>query len=67
MHLARREARPSRSSEQRAVLETLHLRKVDLADRVVVVKPGGHVGESTRKDIAYARANDKPVSFTNPV
>lgn len=42
----------------------LHLRKIDPADRVLVVNPGGYVGESTGKEIAYARAQGKPVSFT---
>ena len=55
------------SSEQKTVLDMLHLRKIDLADRVLVVNPGGYIGESTGKEIAYARANDKPVSFTDPV
>jgi hypothetical protein len=53
--------------EQKMLLDALHLRKIDLADRVLVVNPGGYVGESTSKEIAYARATGKPVSFTNPV
>ncbi|MBB2924428.1 hypothetical protein [Cellulomonas cellasea] len=40
--------------------------KIDLADRVLVVNPGGYVGESTSKEIAYARATGKPISFTGP-
>lgn len=52
--------------EQKKALDTLHLRKIDLADRVLVVNPGGYVGESTRREIAYARAAGKPVSFTDP-
>lgn len=55
------------TDEQRAALGELHLRKIDLADRVLVVDPGGHVGESTLREIAYARAAGKPVSFTDPV
>lgn len=51
---------------QRAALGALHLRKIDLADRVLVVDPGGYVGESTRREIAYARAAGTPVSFTHP-
>jgi hypothetical protein len=54
-------------AEQKAALDALHLRKIDLADRVLVVNPGGYVGESTRREIAYARAAGKPVSFTDPV
>lgn len=54
------------TSEQKAALDALHLRKIDLADRVLVVNPGGYIGESTRREIAYARAAGKPVSFTDP-
>ncbi|MFB7874278.1 hypothetical protein ACFC06_03430 [Nocardia sp. NPDC056064] len=52
------------SAEQKALLDALHLRKIDLADRVLVVNPHGYIGESTRREIAYARATGKPVSFT---
>ena len=55
------------TSEQKAALDALHLRKIDLADRVLVVNPGGYIGESTSREIAYARATGKPVSFTDPV
>ena len=54
------------SDEQKAVLDALHLRKIDLADRVIIVNPGGYVGASTSREIAYARAAGKPVSFTHP-
>jgi len=37
--------------EQKALLDALHLRKIDLADRVLVVNPGGYIGESTRREI----------------
>ena len=53
------------SSEQKTLLDALHLRKIDLADRVLIVNPGGYIGESTRREIAYARAAGKPVSFTS--
>ena len=52
---------------QKTALAALHLRKIDLADRVLVVNPGGYVGESTSREIAYARATGKPISFTDPV
>ena len=55
------------TDEQKAVLDALHLRKIDLADRVLVVNPGGYVGESTSREIAYAQATGKPISFTDPV
>jgi hypothetical protein len=55
------------TNEQRTALCALHLRKIDLADRVLVVNPGGYIGESTSKEIAYARATGKPISFNDPV
>jgi hypothetical protein len=55
------------TDEQKAALDALHLHKIDLADRVLVVNPGRYVGESTRREIAYARATGTPVSFTDPV
>ncbi|TCC02592.1 hypothetical protein E0H45_36750 [Kribbella soli] len=54
------------TNEQKTALGALHLRKIDLADRVLVVNPGGYIGESTSREIAYARATGKPISFTDP-
>lgn len=53
------------TEEQKAALDELHLRKIDLADQVLVVDPGGYVGESTRREIAYAEEHGKPVSRLN--
>jgi hypothetical protein len=60
-----RESEPI-TEAQAAALGELHLRKVDLADRVLVVNPGGYVGEAVTREIAYARSLGKPVSFTEP-
>lgn len=49
-----------------AKMDELHLRKIDLADDVFVVNIGGYIGESTRREIAYARAHGKPVRFLEP-
>lgn len=61
------EADESITHEQKTALDALHLRKIDLADRVLVVNPGGYIGESTSREIAYARATGKPISFTVPL
>nr|WP_203644049.1 hypothetical protein [Streptomyces sp. SID14478] len=63
--LAPGEADESITNEQKTALGALHLRKIDLADRVLVVNPGGYIGESTSREIAYARAAGKPISFTD--
>ena len=60
------EADEAPTPEQKVALDALHLRKIDLADRVLIVNPGGYVGESTRREIAYARAAGKPITFTDP-
>lgn len=65
--LAPGEANGHVSNEQKTMLDELHLRKIDLADRVLVVNPGGYIGASTSKEVVYARATGKPVSFTDPV
>ena len=40
-----------------------HLRKIDLADEVLVLNVGGYVGDSTRREIDYANAHGKPVRY----
>ncbi|MER6431671.1 hypothetical protein ABT272_28675 [Streptomyces sp900105245] len=54
------------TDKQKTALDALHLRKIDLADRVLVVNPGGYIGESTSREIDYACATGKPISFTEP-
>jgi hypothetical protein len=44
----------------------LHLRKIDLADRLHVINVDGYVGESTREEIEYARETDTKVTWLEP-
>jgi predicted phosphodiesterase len=44
-------------------LGELHLRRIDLADEVRIVNPGSYIGEATRREIAYANALGKPVTY----
>lgn len=53
------------TNEQKSALGALHFAKIDLADRVVVVNPGGYIGESTRREIRYAHQTGKPVGYTD--
>jgi hypothetical protein len=66
LHAEDHEADQLITDQQKSALGALHLRKIDLADRVLVVNPGGYIGESTSKEIAYARATGKPISYTDP-
>jgi hypothetical protein len=51
----------------KADLDTLHLRKIDLADEILVLNVGGYVGESTGREIAYARQHGKRVRWLEAV
>lgn len=53
------------TDDQKAALGALHLAKIDLADRVMVVNPGGYIGESTRREISYAHQTGTPVDYTD--
>jgi hypothetical protein len=50
----------------KAMLDQLHLRKIDLADEVLVLNVGGYVGESTRREIEYARKRGKVLRYLEP-
>ncbi len=47
-------------------LDFLHLRKIDLADEILVVNVNGYVGESTTREILYARETKKIVRWLEP-
>lgn len=49
--------------ELKAQLDELHLRKIDLADEVFIVNVSGYIGESTARELEYARHQGKPISF----
>ena len=40
--------------------------KIDLADRVLVINPGGYIGTSTRSEIEYAEWYEKPIDYLEP-
>lgn len=57
---------PSHQAEAegvKEVLDQLHLRKIDLADEVYVVNPGGYYGSSTCRELDYARRKKKKITF----
>jgi nucleoside 2-deoxyribosyltransferase len=44
-------------------MDELHKRKIDLCDEIFVINLHDYIGDSTRSEIAYARATGKPVRF----
>jgi len=51
------------TAEEKAALDELHKRKIDLADSVYVLNVGGYIGESTRGEIEYAAAQGKTIRY----
>jgi len=45
------------------MLDELHLRKIDLADEVMILNVGGYIGESTRNELNYAINQDKRIIY----
>ena len=48
------------------MLDDMHLRKIDLADEIFVINVGGYIGESTKREIAYAEKTGKKVRYLEP-
>lgn len=52
-----------RSAGVKDMLDCQHLAKIDLADEIFVINVGGYIGDSTRREIAYAEFKGKSVSY----
>ena len=48
------------------MLDDMHLRKIDLADEIFVINVGGYIGESTKREIAYAERTGKTIKYLEP-
>lgn len=53
-------------NEVKAKLDMLHLRKIDMADEVLILNVDGYIGKSTAKELAYAKAFGKQIRFLEP-
>ena len=45
------------------MLDDMHLCKIDMADEIFVINVGGYIGESTKREIAYAESTGKTVRY----
>ena len=48
------------------MLDDMHLRKIDMADEIFVINVGGYIGDSTRREIAYAERTGKTIKYLEP-
>lgn len=51
------------SKKQKTDLDVLHFRKIDMADAVYILNVDGYIGESTARELEYARATGKVIRF----
>ncbi len=51
------------TENKKEMLDDMHLRKIDLADEIFVVNPGGYIGESTKREIDYAAKTGKIIKY----
>lgn len=55
------------SGSTKQMLDELHLRKIDKADEVLVINVGNYVGESTSREIDYAKNNGKKIRYLESI
>ncbi len=51
------------NSDTKRMLDKMHFKKIDLADEIFVINPGGYIGLSTCDEIYYAIATGKKIKF----
>lgn len=47
----------------KAMLDDMHMRKIDMADEIFVINVGGYIGESTRREIDYAASKGMTIRY----
>jgi len=52
--------------EERAKLDELHQGRMDMADEILVLNIEGYIGDSTKKEVAYARKAGKAIRWKEP-
>lgn len=51
------------SEDQKTILDLVHLAKIDESDAVMVIDVDGYIGESTRREIAWAKIRGKKIAL----
>lgn len=51
------------TQEQLENVVNAHWKKIDISDAIYVVNIGGYLGESTRREIEYARSKNKEIFY----
>ena len=49
--------------DQRKIFAIAHYQRIDMSDAIFVINKNGYIGNSTQKEIEYAKARGKEVIF----
>ncbi|MFD0710516.1 hypothetical protein [Paenibacillus sp. GCM10027626] len=49
--------------EQAELLGNIHFKKIDLSDEIFIIDVDGYIGNSTRKEIEYAKKKGKAIRY----
>ena len=53
-------------TKTKMMLDDIHKRKIDMSDEIFVINVNDYIGDSTKNEINYAKANGKKVSYYMP-
>lgn len=53
-------------TKTKEMLDDMHKRKIDMADEIYVINVGDYIGDSTKSEIAYAKAHGIKVNYLEP-
>ncbi len=51
------------TEEEKKQIGVIHYKKIDISDAIYVVNISGHIGESTKQEIGYAKAHNKEIIY----
>lgn len=54
------------TDKDKLMLDDMHKRKIDMSDEIYVINKNDYIGDSTKSEIAYAKAQGKPVKYMYP-
>lgn len=49
------------------LLSNMHMQKIDMCDEIFVVNANGYIGQSTKKEIEYAKKLGKKISYLEEI
>lgn len=53
-------------TKTKEMLDDMHKRKIDMADEIFVINVGDYIGDSTKSEIAYAKAHGIKINYLEP-